>query len=140
MNREAIYSALFARLASVPGLRTSSRILKHWDDVPAEQQPALYLSQAREQASTTTGQPTVWRLSVDVYVYVRTSGGQVPGAALNPILDGIEAALSLHAVTLRHALDVPGVEWARIEGEIDTDEGTLGDQAVAIVPIRILVT
>ena len=140
MTREPIYAALFARLSAIPGLRTKSRILKHWNDVPAEQQPAVFQAQVREQPQTRTGEPTKWLLSVDVYVYVRTAGGQVPGTVLNPILDAIEAALPLHPVTGKHTLDAPGVEWARIDGAIETDEGTLGDQAVAIVPIQILAT
>lgn len=139
ITREQIYAALFARLAAVPGLVTTSRILKHWADVPAEMQPALYMAQVREVPVTQTAEPTKWRLTVDVYVYVRTGGGQVPGTVLNPILDAIEAALPRHPVSGRHYdLGVPGVEWARIEGAIDTDEGTLGEQAVAIVPIQIL--
>jgi hypothetical protein len=140
MIREPIYAALFELLRNVPGVVTSSRILKHWNDVPPEQQPALYMAQTGEVAQARTGVATKWLLQVDVYVYVRTSGGKVPGTILNGILDGIEAALPLHPVTGMHTLDVPGVEWARLEGAIDTDEGTLGDQAMAIVPIQILAT
>lgn len=140
MNREPIYAALFAALQGLPGVRTSSRILKHWNDVPAEMQPALFLAQGSQQPVTQTGQPSKWLLAAEVYVYVRTSGGQVPGSVLNPILDAIEAALPLHPVTGKHTLDAPGVEWARIDGAIETDEGTLGEQAVAIVPIQILAT
>lgn len=140
MNREAIYAALFARIAGIAGVRTQSRILKHWDDVPAEQQPALFMAQGAQQPITQTGEPTKWLLFAEIYVYVRTSGGQVPGTVLNPILDAIEAALPLHPVTGKHTLDAPGVEWARIDGAIETDEGTLGEQAVAIVSIQILAT
>lgn len=140
MNREPIYAALYAKLAAIAGLRTTSRVLKHWNDVQPEQQPALFMAQAREVPTTTTGQPSKWDLFVDVYVYARTGGSQVPGTVINPILDAIEAALPLHPVTGKHMLDAPGVEWARIDGTIETDEGTLGDQMVAIVPIHILAT
>lgn len=140
MKREPIFAALFARLAAVPGLVTSSRVLKHWSDVPAEQQPALFQAQTRQQPITKTGEPSKWLLSVDVYVYARTGGGLVPSAVLNQIIDGIEAAFPQHPVTGKHDIGVAGVEWARIEGAIETDEGALGDQAVAIVPIQILAT
>lgn len=140
MNREPIYSALYAKLAAITELRTRSRVLKHWNDVSPEEQPALFMAQAREVPTTVTGQPTKWDLFVDVYVYARTGSGSVPGAVVNPILDAIEAALPLHPVTGKHMLDAPGVEWARIDGAIETDEGTLGDQMVAIVPIHILAT
>ena len=140
MTREPIYAALFAALEAIPGLKTSSRILKHWHDTAPEEQPALFMAQVGETPTTRTGEATRWLLRVDVYVYVRTSGGLVPGVLLNQLLDGIEAALPLHPVTGKHTLDAPGVEWARIEGSIETDEGTLGEQAMAIVPIHILAT
>jgi hypothetical protein len=31
------------------------------------------------------------------------------------------------------------VNYCRIEGDIETDEGLLGEQAVAIIPVSILV-
>lgn len=140
IDREAIYAALFARLATIPGLVTTSRVLRHWDDVQPEEQPALFQAQGAQQPTTVTGQATKWLLPADIYVYVRTEEGQPPSSVLNPILDAIESAFPLHPVTGKHSLDAPGVEWARIEGAIETDEGTLGQQAVAIVPIQILAT
>lgn len=140
MNREPIYAALFTRLSGIAGLKTKSRILKHWNDVSTEQSPALFMSQSSEMPTTVTGEPTKWLLSVDVYVYVATSGNTPPGSVMNPILDAIESVFPLHPITGKHTLDAPGVEWARIEGAIQTDEGTLGNQAVAIVPIQILAT
>lgn len=140
MNREAIYSALFTRLSTVPGLVTSSRILKHWADVPAEQRPALFMSQSTETPQTITGEPSKWLLSVDVYVYVTTNGTTPPGTVMNPILDAIEAIFPVHPITGKHTLDAPGVEWARIDGAIQTDEGTLGLEAVCVIPIQILAT
>jgi len=140
MNREPIYSALFTRLSGIAGLKTKSRILKHWNDVPPEQRPALFMSQGSETPTTVTGEPQKWLLMVDVYVYVHTDGTTPPGSVLNPILDAIEAIFPLHPITGKHTLDAPGVEWARIEGQIQTDEGTLGHQAMAVVPIQILAT
>lgn len=139
MNREPIYSALFAKLAGSAGYVTTSRRLKHWNDVQPEQQPALYLAQKGEIALTVRGQPTKWTLTVDVYVYVRTTGEQSPGPLLNNLLDAIEAALAPNAI--ENAQTLGGLcEWCRIEGAIETDEGTLGDQAVAIIPIHLLVS
>jgi hypothetical protein len=137
-NREALYAALFARLAAIPGLVTKSRILRHWADVPPQQQPALYMAQAAQIPQTRTGEPTRWFLDASVYLYVRTSGSQVPGSVLNPLLDAIEACFPLNPTTGKHDPQIPGIEWARIEGQIETDEGTLGEQAVAIIPIRML--
>lgn len=140
MIREAVFAALFAKLQAIPGLVTVSRVLKHWNDVAAEAQPALFQSQTYQRPTTRTGEPTKWTLGADIYIYVRTDDGQAPGTVLNPILDAVEAVFQLHPVTGKHTLAVDGVEWARIDGEIQTDEGTLGHQAVAIVPVAILAT
>ncbi|MFK7088682.1 hypothetical protein AAFM71_07680 [Chromobacterium violaceum] len=143
MNREAIYSALFERLKAIPGLRTTSRRLRHWSDVDASQQPAMFQAQVRESpipGDPSRGLPTKWTLSADVYVYARTDGDQAPGTVLNPLLDAIEAALQPDNPVLRAQTLGGMVEHCWIDGDIETDEGALGDQAVAIVPIRILAT
>jgi hypothetical protein len=77
-----------------------------------------------------------------VYLYANTAGADNPGAVLNPLLDAIEAIINArHPVTGRNSLGMPqAVEWARIDGQIDTDEGVLGDQAVAQIPVAILTT
>lgn len=139
INREAIYAALFTRLAAIPGLKTSSRRLKHWNDTQPEEQPALFMAQGNQVPNTTSGEPCKWLLAADVYVYARTNDGRAPGTVLNELLDAIEAALPLSPFTGVHDnLGRADVAWARIDGAIETDEGTLGDQAVAIVPIRVL--
>jgi hypothetical protein len=45
VNREAIYQALFDRVKNLSGLVTASRTLRHWDDVPLVEQPALFQEQ-----------------------------------------------------------------------------------------------
>jgi hypothetical protein len=142
LNREAIYAALFTQLSAIPGLVTTSRILKHWTDVPGDLQPALYQAQGREIPLTVTGQPTKWELRPTIYVYVRTDGQTPPSTAMNPILDQVVAIVNKrNPITNTNNLGgIAGVEWARLDGAIETDEGTLGNQAVAIVPVLILVT
>ena len=139
-NREPIYLALFDRLRVIPGLVTVSRKLRHWTDVPAGEQPALFLAQRREAVNGTPGLPRIWQFQIDAYLYVNTNADPdaAPATQLNLFLDGIQAAL---------APDVSGkqtlgglVEHCWIEGNVETDEGTLGDQAVAIVPVAIKVT
>lgn len=145
MNREAIYAALFAKLSASTSFKTSSRRLMHWADVPAVEQPALFTSQKNETAapaSAVPGQPTLWTLSVDVYVYANTAGdtSKSPAEILNPLLDAVTACLAIDNV-IKNKCTLGGlVEHAWIEGTIETDEGVLGDQAVAIIPISILVT
>lgn len=139
MNREAIYSALFALVSSAAGWTTKSRVLLHWSDVTAIQQPALFMAQAGEQATTETGQPTQYLMSVQLYVYAhsQTQDGDVPATIMNGLIDSIVAAIKPSRAAQVQTLGGL-VHYARIEGAIETDEGTLGEQTVAIIPIAIL--
>lgn len=137
INREQIYSALFARLRSIPGFVTTSRRLRHWDDVAAVDQPALFQTQKPEQPEQQPGMPTKWTLAADVYIYVNTGGDESPSSIINPLIDAVEAALAPDPITNRCTLGGL-VAHAWIDGEVQNDEGVLGDQAVAIIPIRIL--
>lgn len=141
MNREQIYSALFAQLAAIPEFTTVSRRLKHWTDTPQGEQPALFQAQVNESAQTTTGQPTKWVLRCDLYLYVRAPGKVAPATLLNPLVDAIcNKVNAVHPITGKNTLGLSNVEYCRIEGSIETDEGTLGEQAVAIIPVTILAT
>ena len=138
MNREAIYSALFTKLSAVAGVTTKSRKLKHWADVPAIEQPALYQAQVKEKVTRQTNQPAIWQLSIDVYLYVNTSDtATAPSQVLNPILDAIVASLEPAVGEVQTLGGL--VQYCRIAGAIETDEGVLGQQAIALIPIDILV-
>jgi hypothetical protein len=139
MNREAIYGALFARLAAAGGFATASRRLRHWSDVGPAEQPALFQVQKSETARRDAGLPPRWTLAVDLFVYARAPDDVTAATAvINPLLDAIEAALAPDPVT--NAQSLGGlVAHCWIAGKVETDEGVLGGQAVAIVPIEILV-
>ncbi|MGH6980094.1 MAG: hypothetical protein ACREFC_02705 [Stellaceae bacterium] len=143
MNREPIYQALFALLAGASGFATASRRLRHWSDVAAAEQPALFLAQKSETAEQRRGLPTKWICDVDAYVYCHAPDDATAATTvLNPLLDAIEAALApgAGADLAANAQTLTGLAYqAWINGKIETDEGTLGGQAVAIVPIRITV-
>jgi hypothetical protein len=58
---------------------------------------------------------------------------------LNPLLDSLEAALAPSPATGIQNLGLPTmVQHVYIQGKIETDEGVLGDQAIAVIPIEIL--
>lgn len=136
MNRETIYSNLFALVSAAPGLVTTSRNLKHWNDVGPSEMPALFQAQGAQVAMPVTGHPTRWELNATLWVYVSTIGAD-PGPVLNPILDAIANALDRTAVT---AQTLGGLaHYARIEGSVETSEGTLGDVEVVRIPVKILV-
>lgn len=140
MMREPIYAALFAKLRAVDGFVTVSRRLKLWGDVPQSEQPALFMAQRRETVTTTPGLNPVWVFSVDVYLYAHTQGDAniSPGSIINPLIDAITAALAPDPVSNKQTLGGL-VQHAWVDGTIETDEGVLGDQGVAVIPITIKV-
>jgi hypothetical protein len=140
MKREPIYKALFKLISSVDGIVTSSRILLHWDDVSPNEQPALFLAQDTQLAEQVTGFPTKYLLGAKIWIYAhRDSSDEVPSAQINNILDELDWALMPSpSPTFKQTLGGL-VEHCWISGAIETDEGTLGNQAVAIVPIQMLV-
>jgi hypothetical protein len=142
ISREPIYSSLFALLQSIEGVTTVSRRLRHWSDVSPAEQPALFQIQKNEMPEQVLYLPTKWRLNVDLYLYVNSGDDPQasPAIILNPILDAIEA--------LFPPSDEDGpmqtlgglVSHCWISGTIETTEGVLGQQEVAIIPIEILTT
>jgi len=141
ISREPIYAALFALASGAAGFVTAERRLRHWSDVAAAEQPALFQSQAREVATVRRlGAPTVWTLHAELYLYAHSSDPyRAPAIVLNPLLDAVVAALAPDPATGLQDLGLPAmVRHAFVSGRIDTGEGTLGDQAIAIVPVEIL--
>lgn len=141
MNREPIYAALFALLAGAASFPTASRRLRHWSAVEAAEQPALFQVQKKETPQQADGAPTAWRAALDIYVYCQAPDDETaPATVLNPLLDAVEAALAPKGADAVAGAQTLGglVKHCRIAGAIETDEGSLGGQAVAIVPIEIL--
>lgn len=141
MTRETIYAALFALVSNLPGLVTASRRLKHWDSVSPAQQPALFLIQRKETPAEKRGLPAAWTLECDLILYVNAGSdpNAVPASALNPLLDAIDQALAPPAGQPVQTLGgLVSHCWIDRSG-IVMDEGVLGTQAVAIVPVQILV-
>jgi hypothetical protein len=140
INREPIYAALFAKIATAGSYTTISRRLRHWNDVAPAEQPALFVIQRNETAAVSPGLNTKWTLKVDAYVYVHTRGDPTisPGSLINPLLDSVTSVFVPDDL-IKNKCTLGGlVEHAWIDGTIETDEGILGDQGVAIVPITLL--
>ncbi len=139
MNREAIYSALFAKVTAAAGSATASRRLRHWSDVGPAEQPALFQVQKSETARRDAGLPPKWTFALDLFVYAHApDDATAPTTVVNPLVDAIETALAPDPVTNVQSLGCL-VAHCWIAGKVETDEGVLGGQAVAIVPIEILV-
>ncbi len=141
VSREAIYAALFAQVSGIAGLALASRRLQHWTDVRPVNQPALFQVQKAEQVSEAPGMPTRLVLEAAFYLYVSSGSDTevVPATQLNGFVDAIFAALAPDPATGQQTLGGL-VEQCRVSGKIETDEGTLGSQAVAIIPVEITLT
>ena len=139
--RELIYATLWELGASAAQFTNASRRLRHWADVAPAEQPALFMSERSGHAAVKKlGAPIVWTLYADFYIYAHSRDPYLaPAAILNPLLDALEAALAPSPVTGIQNLGLPQmVQHAYIAGKVQTDEGVLGDQAIAIVPVEIL--
>ena len=139
--REAIYGALWSLAAGAASFTSANRRLRHWADLAPAEQPALFMSEKGGRAVTRgLGTPVIWTLYADFYIYVHSSDPYLaPAMLLNPLLDALVAALAPSPATGIQNLGLPTmVQHAYIAGKVETDEGVLGDQAIAIVPVKIL--
>lgn len=138
-TREAIWSTLYARFSPLllsQGFVTVGRRLKHWADVDKILQPYFCMAQGDELIENTRGFPSRWSLEGKLYIYARTDGDLDPGPVINPLTDAVEAALAPNPVEAEQTLGGL-VSWCRLNGNVETDEGTLGPQSVVILPLTI---
>ena len=141
MTREPIMEALRAALQAQFGASFKAplaRKLKHWKDVDGGDFPCWFLTQGNESPVATTRVPTIWSMTIDVYLYAFTGADSsiTPMSYLNPLVDsitgwfeptnGVEQTLG----GLVHRCRNTGVE---------TDAGVLGDHAVAIISTTLIV-
>jgi hypothetical protein len=73
------------------------------EDLPQQQQPALFLSQHTETLTTSPGGDRHWQFSLIALIYVHTQADKTiaPTTLLNPIIDSVVAALLPDAITKR---------------------------------------
>jgi hypothetical protein len=137
MTREPIMQALFARLAGAASFGTVGRRLVFWSKVA--DQPALFLRNAGESVEPRrTGMPAKTVLDCEVWLYSKSAEDDVPAVGLNTLIDAVQAALQpppgMPAQTLGGL-----VVHCWIEGHIDMHPGDLDGQAIAVIPVKILV-
>lgn len=154
-NRELIFSTLYTRLSNLSGVAYISRVFKTFDDLEASQQPAIIMIKSTEETINQRGYPTVWKLNGLLYLYVRNDADPHlgPSVLLNQMLTSIESAFERQPnetyVSNPSFANTPNdfmtnlnglCSHAWISGPIQTDEGTLGSQAVAVIPFEIMAT
>jgi hypothetical protein len=139
--REVVYAALWTLGSTAGTFASANRRLRHWTDVAPIEQPALFMSEKGGHAVVQAlGAPIAWTLYADFFIYVHSSDPYAaPATILNPLVDALERALAPSPATGVQNLGLPMmVQHAYISGKIETDEGVLGDQAIAIVPVEVL--
>jgi hypothetical protein len=147
MTRDAIDTALFNLIAgstypAAPvGWATASRTLRLWKDVQPNEMPAFFLAFVEETATPLKLSPAIkkWSRHYFAWIYVSHDGGANPAMkALASALDRVEARF-VPATGTKQTLGGLVYE-ARLEGTTKSDEGSLGDQAIARVPITVIVS
>jgi hypothetical protein len=140
-DRESIWSAAFNALSVSTGAVTKSRKLVPFDQVPAEQQPAIFLAQGKESHRPVAGRPAILTLYGELFLYTNTGSNTeiIASTQLNQMLDAIDDAMAFDDVARGRCTLGGLVQHAWIEGDTIIAEGQQGQQAVAIVPIALLV-
>lgn len=146
MNRELIYARLLATVEAIKlppydlEVAVVSRDFKHWVD--AADQPAIYVVQGNQIAKYRRGQPTVWTLQAEIWVYTKKQGDSLGVQVMNPILDALEtifAPATVPAPPNEYTNTLGGlVSHCALAGQIEVSGGYLGDQAVAAIPLEIV--
>ena len=151
LDREAIFRVLFDRLSTIPGLVTCSRKWEPWEQCTGKQ-PAIFLATGNETAQAQRDQPTIWTLRPTIYIYCRNDADPtIPGGVvMHGFLQAVEKVLERQPTEglgsgpyglLTFGTSLGGlVSSCSINGEIETDEGLLQNQCVAIVPLEIIAT
>jgi hypothetical protein len=144
MNREAIFTALFAKLQTVPGIVTFSRRFQMFDQYDNTQKPVLILHEEEEEYTySAENLPPKRVLSATVFIFTATGQDPniVPVIEINNILDAIDNVLTPDmAGPHRGAVSLGGlVSHCRIEGVNPKDDGSLDGNGVTIRKIKILV-
>jgi hypothetical protein len=144
MDRELILTTLFAQLKTLPGLKKTSRRVQHWSEIDSSQQPYLAMGAGNQTPTNDkSGVPVYYEIDVKLYLYVTSMNEEVPPSLLlNQYLDRLDTILTPPA---------PGTPWPAgyvslgglvrhvwVVDTIETSGDVLGNQGVALIPLRIL--
>lgn len=145
MNREAITTALWARISAISGVKTTGRRLRHFSEVDPTEMPAIFLGVDNATADQERGRKASWDLKFSVYVYCHEAAAIGPSSALNGIVDAIDAALQITGAEFKPGqtfgpTTLGGLVSHAWMTTVETDEGSLGDLGVAVCSIEVLAT
>lgn len=145
ITRETIYKAFWDKALTAidrsskwSPFKTTNRRLRHWNNVPADEQPAMFMVEHQQVVHQTKGLPPIWMFHTSLFVYDNCGGDSsaIPGQRMNNLIDAIDDAFA----PVRDYQTLGGlVSHCWISGPIDIYEGYEGmmDQSVAIIPFEI---
>ena len=142
MNREAAFSALFARVCAAYDWGVASRRLKLWSEVPAALRPALFQLEAGPETYQWTSLATPRRsFDAKLILYFDSRDPSVPGSvAINRALDALDAALAPTKLDDARGRQTLGgaVYDCRIVGVPVRDTGDLDGDGLVVVTVRLV--
>ena len=138
-------SATHVQASLTQGFRTSGRRRKHWQEVAA--QPALYVVAVAERwPGRATGIPAAVVIEAEIWIYSDAGKNPdvVPDTVLNALIGAVETALAptpvFTGIAVQNAQTLGGlVEHCWIEGDLEKAPGDLEGQALAVIPVLLLV-
>lgn len=139
MSREDVMVALFNALAASGAYATTGRRLIHWGQVA--EQPALFLRHVGDETPPRpTNRPGRVVMECEAWVYAKRDGDPAATAEtpINGLIDAID--LALRPPPGRQEQTLGGmVQHAWIEGRTEIHPGDLDGQAIAVIPLKVLV-
>jgi hypothetical protein len=151
VDREACWAALFAKLQTALGddLVTMSRQHIMPPTLTPEQQPALFLVQAREtRKPTPAGAPVQLVLNGFLILYLQVPAplDEIPGeettlaaTQMNALLQSVDDAMQPDDLTTGRLTLGGLITHGWIEGDVEMDPGIFSQQGAAILPVKMLV-
>ena len=136
--RETVMDALFTHLkANIPGILTSSRRFKFWQEV--SEQPALFLRDADEELEYESQlQKQILKAEVWIYSKAGANPSIAPVTALNNLLDRLQDAFAPDQVTANRFTLGGLVHTCRLRGQVQKSPGDLDGQAIAVADVEII--
>lgn len=140
MTPEQAIAALLAWFESqlAGSFNTFGRRINFANQVP--EQPALFVTHYSNQDVWSGGGLTHSSAELRLFIYAQTGVDDVPDTILNNLVAAIAAALAPDSVDTNEFTLDGLVTWVRISGRSEFYPGDIGTQAIAVIPVTMLLT
>lgn len=144
VTREQAAIALFNLVSTSSTYKYTSRRFQMWDQVPANQKPALF--QVEHEETHTRGKtatPAIRTLDIDIWVYIASGRdpNYTPITDLNNLIDAIDPVSGgvLVPDNWQNRQTLGNLVYdCFIDGKITKVSGDLDGNGLAIIPIKII--